>query len=64
MSKKKEKLRKLNTKNINKKLNIKEVLNNHLKSENKELKYQLVENLESLKDQATRLQKYIAENGL
>ena len=35
--KKKEKLKKINTRNINKKLNRKKVLNNHLKSENKEL---------------------------
>ena len=45
---KKEKLKKLNTRNINKKLNRKEVLNNRLKSENKELRYQLAENLENL----------------
>ena len=42
---KKEELKKLNTRNINKKLNRKEVLNNRLKSENKELRYQLAENL-------------------
>ena len=51
---KKEKLKILNTRNINKKLNRKEVLNNRLKSENKELRFQLAENLENLKDQATR----------
>ena len=55
---KKEKLKKLNTRNINKKPNTKEVLNNRLKSENKELRYQLAENLEKLKDQGTRLQKF------
>ena len=33
----------------------KEVLNNFLKSENKELRYELTENLENLKKQATRL---------
>ena len=44
-SQKKEKLKKLNTRNINKKLNRKEVLNNCLKSENKKLRYQLAENL-------------------
>ena len=60
--KKEEKLKKLNTRNINKKLNRKQVLNNYLKSENKELRYQLAENLKNLKDQATRLQKCIAEN--
>ena len=58
-----EKLKKLNTRNINKKLNRKEVLNNRLKSENKVLRYQLAENLENLKEQATKLQKCIAENG-
>ena len=47
---KKEKLRKLNTRNINKKLNRKEVLNNRLKSEDKELRYELVENLENLQE--------------
>ena len=51
---KKEKLKILNTRNINKKLNRKEVLNNRLKSENKKLRFQLAENLENLKDQATR----------
>ena len=51
---KKEKLKILNTRNINKKLNRKEVLNNRLKSENKELRFQLAENLENLKDQPTR----------
>ena len=56
MSKKKKNLIKLNTRNINKKLNRKD----NLKSENKELRYKLVENLENLKEQATRLQKYIA----
>ena len=54
--------KKINTININKKLNRKEVLNNRLKSEYKELRYQLAENLENLKEQATRLQKCIAEN--
>ena len=63
LCRKKEKLKKLNTRNINKKLNRKEALNNRLKSENKELRYQLAENLENLEDQATRLQKCIAENG-
>ena len=43
---KKEKLKKLNTRNINKKLNRNEVLNNHLKSEKKELSYELARNLE------------------
>ena len=63
MSKKnKNKKKKINTININKKLNRKEVLNNRLKSEYKELRYQLAENLENLKEQATRLQKCIAEN--
>ena len=56
MSKKKKNLIKLNTRNINKKLNRKD----NLKSENKELRYKLVENLENLKEQATRLQKCIA----
>ena len=59
----KDKLKKLNTRNINKKLNRKKVLNSRLKSENKELRYELAENLENLKEQATKLQKYIAENG-
>ena len=60
---KKDKLRKLNTRNINKKLKRKKVLNNRLKYENKELRFKLAENLENLKEQATRLQKCIAENG-
>ena len=60
---KKDKLKKINTRNINKKLNRKKVLNNCLKSENKELRYELAENLENLKEQATKLQKYIPENG-
>ena len=34
-----------------------------LKSENKELRYQLAENLKNLTEQATGLQKCIAENG-
>ena len=51
--KKKHKLKKINTRNINKKLNRKKVLNNCLKSENKELRYELAENLENLKEQAT-----------
>ena len=59
----KDKLKKLNTRNINKKLNTKKVLNSRLKSANKELRYELAENLENLKEQATKLQKYIAENG-
>ena len=59
----KDKLKKLNTRNINKKLNRKKVLNNRPKSENKDLRYELAENLENLKEQATKLQKYIAENG-
>ena len=59
----KDKLKKLNTRNINKKLNRKKVLNSRLKSANKELRYELAENLENLKEQATKLQKYIAENG-
>ena len=63
MSRKKEKLKKLTTRNINKKLNRKEVLNNRLKFENKKLRYKLAENLGNLKEQAKRLQKYIAENG-
>ena len=45
---------------MNKKLNRKEVLNNHLKSENKELRCKLVQNFQ---EQATRLQKSIADNG-
>ena len=45
---------------MNKKLNRKEVLNNHLKSENKDLRYKLVQNFQ---EQATRLQKSIADNG-
>ena len=49
----KDKLKKLNTRNINKKLNRKKVLNNPLKSENKELRYELTENLENFKEQAT-----------
>ena len=48
---------------MNKKVNRKEVLNNCPKFESKELKYELAENLENLKEQATRLQKCIAENG-
>ena len=34
-----------------------------MKSENKELRYQLVKNLENLKEEATMLQKCIVENG-
>ena len=37
--------------------------NNRLKSENKELRYELAKNLENLVKQVTRLQKCIAENG-
>ena len=59
---KKRKTKKLNTRNINKRLNRKEALNNCLKSENKELRYELAENLENLKEQATRLQKCIGDN--
>ena len=55
--KKKKKLKQLNTRNINEKLNREEVLNNHLKSKDKELRYEVVENLENLKEKATRLQK-------
>ena len=54
---KKDKLKKINTGNINKKLNRKKVLNNCLKSENKELRHELTENFENFKEQATRLQK-------
>ena len=60
---KKDKSKKLNTRNINKKLNRKKVLNNHLKSENKELIHEPTENLENFKEQATRFQKCVAENG-
>ena len=60
---KKDKLKKINIRNINKKLNRKKVLNNRLKSENKEMRYELAENLENLKEQVTKLQKYVAENG-
>ena len=49
----KDKLKKLNTRNINKKLNRKKVLNNRPKSENNELRYELAENLENLKEQGT-----------
>ena len=63
LCRKKRKTKKTKYQNINKKLNRKEVLNNRLKSENKELRYQLAENLENLKEQAARLQKCIAENG-
>ena len=45
------------------KIKQKKVLHICLKSENKELRHELVENLENLKEQATRLQKCIAENG-
>ena len=58
-----EKLKKLSTRKINKKLNTKEVLHICLKSEDKELRYALVENLENFKEQGTRLQQCIAENG-
>ena len=34
-----------------------------MKSENEELRYELSENLENLKEQATRLRRCIAENG-
>ena len=63
MSKKKAKLKKLNIRNTNKKLSRKEVLDNRLKSENKEVRYQLAENLQNVKGQAAKLQKCIAENG-
>ena len=59
---KKDTLKKLNTRNINN-LNGKKAFNNHLKSENKELRYELTENLENFKEQATRLEKCIVENG-
>ena len=42
---------------------IEKSLNNCLKSENKELRYELTENLDNFKEQATRLQKCIVENG-
>ena len=58
-----KKFKKLNTRNINKKLNRKEVLNNCLKSENKKLRFELAENLENPKEKAIRLQKYIAKHG-
>ena len=61
--KKKKKLKQLNTRNINEKLNRKEVLNNHLKSKDKELRHELAQNLENLQEKATRLQKYIAKHG-
>ena len=61
--KKKEKLRKINIRNINEKLNRRKVLNIRLKSENKELRHELWKNLENLEEQATRLQKCVAENG-
>ena len=60
---KKRKLKELNTRNINKNLIRKELLNNHLKSDNKALRYELKENLENFKEHATRLQKCIADNG-
>ena len=56
-------MNKVNTRNINKKLNSKEVLNNCLKCENNALRYELVENLENLNEQATWFQKCIADNG-
>ena len=62
--KKKEKLKKLNTRNISKNLNRKEVLNNRLKSENEELRYQLAENLENLNDQATTCKNVLQKMGL
>ena len=61
--KKKKKLKQLNTRNINEKLKRKEVLNNHLKSKDKELRHELAQNLENLQEKATRLQKYIAKHG-
>ena len=42
---KKDKLKKLNTKHINKKLNIRKFLNNRLKSESKELRQELTEKI-------------------
>ena len=56
-------MNKVKTRNINKKLNSKEVLNNFLKFENNALRYELVENLQNLKEQATWFQKCIADNG-
>ena len=50
---KKDKLKKLNARNINKKLNRKKVLNNCLKSENKGLRYELMEDLENFKEQTS-----------
>ena len=47
----------MNTRNINKKLNRKKPVNDRLKSENKELRYELAEKLANLKEQATKFQK-------
>ena len=61
---KREKLRKLNTRNINKNLNRKEVLYNCLKFENNKLRHELAENLENLKEQVTRLKNILQKMGL
>ena len=56
-------MKRLNTKGIIiKQPNRKEFLNNCLKSKNKELRYEVLGNLENLKKQAARLQKFLAEN--
>ena len=52
---KKDKLRKLNTRKINEKLIRKKVLNNCLKSQNKELRHELSKNMKNLKEKAKRL---------
>ena len=56
-------MKQINNRNINEKLNIEEVINNHLKSKDKELRHELAQNLENLQEKATRLQKYIAKHG-
>ena len=61
---KRVKLRKLNTRNINKKLHRKEVLYNCLKFENNKLRHELAENLENLKEQVTRLKNILQKMGL
>ena len=60
---KKEKLKILNIRNINRKINRKKVLHNRLKSKKKGLRYEPAKNLEILNELATRLPKYFAENG-
>ena len=48
---------------MNKMLNRTKLFNNCLKSENKKLRHELEGNLKNLQEQATKWQKFMAENG-